>query len=143
MEKVLGVLDGADLGVLACYFVIVFAVGIWSSCRNRGSVGGYFLAGRSMNWLPVGASVFASNIGSGHFVGLAGSGASTGIGIAVFEFNAIIVLVFLGWLFLPVYIVSGIVTMPEYLRKRFGGQRIRVYLAIVALLLYIFTKISV
>ncbi|VDN24408.1 unnamed protein product [Dibothriocephalus latus] len=107
MEKVVGYLDGADLGVLAAYFVIVFAVGIWSSCRNRGSVGGYFLAGRSMNWVPVGASVFASNIGSGHFIGLAGSGASTGISIAAFEFNAVFVLFFLGWLFLPVYIVSG------------------------------------
>ncbi|VDM24437.1 unnamed protein product [Hydatigera taeniaeformis] len=118
----LGHLDGADLGVLCCYFIIVFAVGIWSSCRNRGSVSGYFLAGRSMHWIPVGASLFASNIGSGHFIGLAGSGASSGIAIAMFEFN--------------------IVTVPEYLCKRLGGQRIRVYLSVVALLLYIFTKIS-
>ncbi|EUB55978.1 Sodium/glucose cotransporter [Echinococcus granulosus] len=134
----LGHLDGADLGVLFCYFVIIFA----SSCRNRGSVSGYFLAGRSMHWIPVGASLFASNIGSGHFIGLAGSGASSGIAIVVFEFNACFVLAILGWLFVPVYIVSGIVTVPEYLCKRLGGQRIRVYLAVVALLLYIFTKIS-
>uniref|UniRef100_A0A183TT84 Sodium/glucose cotransporter 4 n=1 Tax=Schistocephalus solidus TaxID=70667 RepID=A0A183TT84_SCHSO len=90
--------------------------------------------------------LFASNIGSGHFIGLAGSGASSGIAIAVFEFNAIFILALLGWLFLPVYIVSGvslrIVTVPEYLRKRLGGQRIRVYLAVIALLLYIFSKIS-
>lgn len=58
-----------------------------SSLRNRGSVGGYFIAGRSMNWIPVGASLFASNIGSGHFIGLAGSGASSGIGISVFELS--------------------------------------------------------
>ncbi|VDK89157.1 unnamed protein product [Dibothriocephalus latus] len=95
-----------------------------------------------MHWIPVGASLFASNIGSGHFIGLAGSGASSGIAIAVFEFNAILILALLGWLFLPVYIVSGIVTMPEYLRKRLGGQRIRVYLAVIALLLYVFSKIS-
>ncbi|KAL7064250.1 hypothetical protein AAHC03_04972 [Spirometra sp. Aus1] len=142
MRKIVGALDGADLGVLIAYFVIVFAVGIWSSCRNRGSVGGYFLAGRSMHWIPVGASLFASNIGSGHFIGLAGSGASFGIAIAVFEFNAIFILALLGWLFLPVYIASGIVTVPEYLRKRLGGQRIRVYLAVIALALYVFSKIS-
>ncbi|BHF64566.1 hypothetical protein SprV_0200757100 [Sparganum proliferum] len=142
MRKIVGALDGADLGVLIAYFVIVFAVGIWSSCRNRGSVGGYFLAGRSMHWIPVGASLFASNIGSGHFIGLAGSGASSGIAIAVFEFNAIFILALLGWLFLPVYIASGIVTVPEYLRKRLGGQRIRVYLAVIALALYVFSKIS-
>ncbi|VUZ53910.1 unnamed protein product [Hymenolepis diminuta] len=142
MEPIIGHLDGADIGVIVAYFVIIFAVGIWSSLRNRGSVGGYFLAGRSMHWIPVGASLFASNIGSGHFVGLAGSGAASGIAIAVFEYNAAFTLGLLGWLFLPVYIASGILTMPEYLRKRFGGQRIRVYLAVIALLLYIFTKIS-
>lgn len=95
-----------------------------------------------MNWIPVGASLFASNIGSGHFVGLAGSGASNGIGIAVFELNAIFILMLLGWLFVPVYIAAGVFTMPEYLRKRFGGQRIRIYLAVLALILYVFTKIS-
>ncbi|VDL23627.1 unnamed protein product [Hymenolepis diminuta] len=142
MEPIIGYLDGADIGVIVAYFVIIFAVGIWSSFRNRGSVGGYFLAGRSMHWIPVGASLFASNIGSSHFVGLAGSGASAGIAKAVFEYNAAVTLGLLGWLFLPVYIASGILTMPEYLRKRFGGQRIRVYLTVIALLLYIFTKIS-
>ncbi|KAH9283445.1 Sodium/glucose cotransporter 1 [Echinococcus granulosus] len=142
MSPIIGYLDGADIGVIVAYFVAVFAVGIWSSFRNRGSVGGYFLAGRSMSWIPVGASLFASNIGSGHFIGLAGSGASSGVAIAVFEYNAAFTLGFLGWLFLPVYVVSGILTMPEYLRHRFGGQRIRVYLAVIALLLYIFTKIS-
>lgn len=142
MEPIVGYLDGADIGVIVGYFVIIFAVGIWSSLRNRGSVGGYFLAGRSMHWIPVGASLFASNIGSGHFIGLAGSGASSGIAKAVFEYNATFTLGLLGWLFLPVYIASGILTMPEYLRKRFGGQRIRVYLTVIALLLYIFTKIS-
>ncbi|GFN97835.1 sodium/glucose cotransporter [Plakobranchus ocellatus] len=131
-----------DWIVIAGYFVAVIAVGILSSCRNRGSVGGYFLAGRSMHWIPVGASLFASNIGSGHFVGLAGSGAASGIGIAVFELNAIFILMILGWFFVPVYIAAGVFTMPEYLRKRFGGQRIRIYLSVLALILYVFTKIS-
>lgn len=66
------------------------------------------MAGRSMTWIPVGASLFASNIGSGHFIGLAGSGASSGIAIAVFEYNAAFTLGFLGWLFLPVYVASGV-----------------------------------
>ncbi|KAL4223812.1 Sodium/glucose cotransporter 1 [Mactra antiquata] len=135
-------LHWGDILVILGYFIAVIFVGIWSSCRNRGSVGGYFLAGRSMHWIPVGASLFASNIGSGHFVGLAGSGASNGIGIAVFELNAIFILMLLGWLFVPVYIAAGVFTMPEYLRKRFGGQRIRIYLAVLALILYVFTKIS-
>ncbi|XP_025090101.1 sodium/glucose cotransporter 4-like [Pomacea canaliculata] len=135
-------LHWGDILVIVGYFISVIAVGIISSCRNRGSIGGYFLAGRTMHWIPVGASLFASNIGSGHFVGLAGSGAASGIGIAVFEINAIIILMILGWLFVPVYVAAGVFTMPEYLRKRFGGQRIRIYLSVLALLLYVFTKIS-
>merc|ERR1719336_67323 len=95
-----------------------------------------------MNWIPVGASLFASNIGSGHFIGLAGSGAASGIGIATFEMNAIFILMLLGWVFVPVYMAAGVFTMPEYLRVRFGGQRIRVFLSVLALLLYVFTKIS-
>ncbi|KAK7087212.1 hypothetical protein V1264_021288 [Littorina saxatilis] len=135
-------LHWGDILVIIAYFIAVISVGIISSCRNRGSIGGYFLAGRSMHWVPVGASLFASNIGSGHFVGLAGSGAASGIGIAVFELNAIFILMILGWLFVPVYVAAGVFTMPEYLRKRFGGQRIRIYLSVLALLLYVFTKIS-
>ncbi|RUS87835.1 hypothetical protein EGW08_004434 [Elysia chlorotica] len=131
-----------DWIVIAGYFVAVITVGLLSSCRNRGSVGGYFLAGRSMHWIPVGASLFASNIGSGHFVGLAGSGASSGIGIAVFEISAVFILMLLGWFFVPVYVAAGVFTMPEYLKKRFGGQRIRIYLSVLALILYVFTKIS-
>lgn len=131
-----------DILVIIAYFVIVIAAGIFASCRNRGSIGGYFLAGRSMHWIPVGASLFASNIGSGHFVGLAGSGAAGGIGISIFELTAIFILLLLGWIFVPVYISSGVYTMPEYLKKRFGGKRIRIYLSVLALLLYVFTKIS-
>merc|ERR1719153_1963266 len=95
-----------------------------------------------MHWTLVGASLFASNIGSGHFIGLAGTAADSGIGISGFELSAIFYVIFLGWAFVPVYMASGVFTMPEYLRLRFGGQRIRVYLAVLALLLYVFTKIS-
>ncbi|XP_031552872.1 sodium/glucose cotransporter 1-like isoform X2 [Actinia tenebrosa] len=110
---------------------------------NRGTISGYFLAGRYMTWLPVGASIFASNIGSEHFIGLAGSGAAAGIGVGAFEVNAMIMIQILGWVFAPVYIASGVCTLPEYIRRRFGGVRIRVWLSVFSLLLYIFTKISV
>nr|XP_048271141.1 sodium/glucose cotransporter 1 [Myodes glareolus] len=109
---------------------------------NRGTVGGFFLAGRSMVWWPIGASLFASNIGSGHFVGLAGTGAASGIAMGGSEWIALIFVVVLGWVFVPIYIKAGVVTMPEYLRKRFGGKRIQIYLSVLSLLLYILTKIS-
>merc|ERR1712110_829623 len=137
-------LHWTDYLVIVGYFLSVIVVGLVSSFKSkRDSVDGYFLASRSMNWIPVGASLFASNIGSGHFIGLAGTGAASGIGIAAFELSAIFYIIMLGWLFVPVYMASGVLTMPEYLKLRFGGQRIRVYLSVLALLLYIFTKISV
>ncbi|XP_037683205.1 sodium/glucose cotransporter 4 isoform X2 [Choloepus didactylus] len=101
-------LHAYDIGVLVVYFVFVIAVGIWSSIRaSRGTIGGYFLAGRSMSWWP-----------------------------------ATWLLLALGWIFVPVYIAAGVVTMPQYLKKRFGGQRIQVYMSVLSLILYIFTKIS-
>lgn len=96
-----------------------------------------------MHWIPVGTSLFASNIGSGHFIGLAGAGAFSGLSVASFEIGAMYVCIILGWLFVPVYTASGVSTMPGYLRKRFGGNRIRIYLSSLSLVLYIFTKISV
>nr|XP_025131157.1 sodium/glucose cotransporter 2 isoform X2 [Bubalus bubalis] len=110
----------ADILVIAAYFLLVIGVGLW-----------------------VGASLFASNIGSGHFVGLAGTGAASGLAVAGFEWNALFVVLLLGWLFVPVYLTAGVITMPQYLRKRFGGHRIRLYLSVLSLFLYIFTKISV
>ncbi|XP_008288233.1 sodium/glucose cotransporter 1 isoform X1 [Stegastes partitus] len=133
----------ADISVIVIYFLVVLGVGVWAMVRtNRSTVGGYFLAGRSMVWWPIGASLFASNIGSGHFVGIAGTAAAGGIAIGGFEWNALIVVVILGWLFVPIYIKAGVVTMPEYLKKRFGGSRIRIYLSVLSLFLYVFTKIS-
>ncbi|RVE64701.1 hypothetical protein OJAV_G00128790 [Oryzias javanicus] len=136
--------NAADISVIIGYFLVVLSVGVWSMFRtNRGTVGGYFLAGRSMSWWPVGASLFASNIGSGHFVGLAGTGAASGIAVGGFEWNALFTVLLLGWLFVPVYLTAGVITMPQYLKKRFGGTRISLYLSVVSLFLYIFTKISV
>ncbi|XP_044286106.1 sodium/glucose cotransporter 4 [Varanus komodoensis] len=95
-----------------------------------------------MTWWPIGASLMSSNVGSGLFIGLAGTGAAGGLAVGGFEWNATWALLVLGWIFVPVYISAGVVTMPEYLRKRFGGQRIQIYLSVLSLILYIFTKIS-
>ncbi|XP_053501685.1 sodium/glucose cotransporter 1 [Ictalurus furcatus] len=142
-ETFIAINNPADISVIVIYFIVVLAVGIWAMVRtNRSTVGGFFLAGRSMVWWPIGASLFASNIGSGHFVGLAGTGAAAGIAIGGFEWNALIIVLILGWIFVPIYIKAGVVTMPEYLKKRFGGHRIRIYLSVLSLFLYIFTKIS-
>ncbi|XP_069339336.1 sodium/mannose cotransporter SLC5A10 isoform X2 [Eulemur rufifrons] len=136
-------LSVADIGVITVYFALNVAVGIWSSCRaSRNTVSGYFLAGRDMTWWPIGASLFASSEGSGLFIGLAGSGAAGGLAVAGFEWNATYVLLALAWVFVPIYISSEIVTLPEYIQKRYGGQRIRVYLSVLSLLMSVFTKIS-
>ncbi|KAM7100084.1 sodium/glucose cotransporter 4 isoform 1-T1 [Molossus nigricans] len=136
-------LHAYDIGVLVVYFVFVVGVGVWSSIRaSRGTIGGYFLAGRSMSWWPIGASLMSSNVGSGLFIGLAGTGAAGGLAVGGFEWNATWLLLALGWIFVPVYIAAGVVTMPQYLKKRFGGQRIQVYMSVLSLILYIFTKIS-
>ncbi|ESP02211.1 hypothetical protein LOTGIDRAFT_93216, partial [Lottia gigantea] len=133
-----------DITVIAVYFVFLSGVVVMSMCRkNRESVQGYFLAGRNMLWIPIGASMFASNIGSEHFIGLAGSGAASGIAVVAFEWGAVLLLLLLGWVFLPIYLKSGVYTMPEYLGRRFGGNRMRTYLSLVALMLYILSKISV
>ncbi|XP_036597529.1 sodium/glucose cotransporter 5 isoform X2 [Trichosurus vulpecula] len=137
-------LNVADIIVIVVYFALNVAVGIWSSCRvNRNTLNGYFLAGRDMAWWPIGASLFASSEGSGLFIGLAGSGAAGGLAVAGFEWNATYVLLALAWIFVPIYISSEIVTLPEYLQKRYGRSRIRMYLSILSLLLSVFTKISI
>ncbi|XP_053327112.1 sodium/myo-inositol cotransporter 2 [Spea bombifrons] len=137
-------LEVVDIVILVLYFVFVMGVGLWSMWRTkRNTVTGYFLAGKSMVWWPVGASLFASNVGSGHFIGLAGSGAASGIAVTAYEWNGLFCVLALAWFFLPIYISSGVTTMPEYLQRRFGGKRIQIFLAILYLFIYIFTKISV
>ncbi|XP_046556701.1 sodium/myo-inositol cotransporter-like [Haliotis rubra] len=136
-------LTGADIGVVVAYFVLVIGIGLFAMYRaNRNTISGYFLAGRSMWFLPIGASLFVSNIGTEHFIGLAGSGAASGISVGAWELNALLILQMTGWIFIPVYIACGTCTMPEYLAKRFGGNRLRVYYAVLSLILYIFTKCS-
>lgn len=137
-------MEAADIAVVALYFVLVLFIGFFAMWKaNRSTVSGYFLAGRSMTWIVIGASLFVSNIGSEHFIGLAGSGAASGFAVGAWEFNALLLLQLLGWVFVPVYIHSGVYTMPEYLSKRYGGNRLKVYFAFLSVLLYIFTKLSV
>uniref|UniRef100_A0A3B4GD04 Sodium/mannose cotransporter SLC5A10 n=1 Tax=Pundamilia nyererei TaxID=303518 RepID=A0A3B4GD04_9CICH len=126
----------SDIIVIATYFLLNLAVGIWSSCRvSRNTLSGYFLAGRDMAWWPIGSSLFASSEGSGLFIGLAGTGAAGGIAVTGFEWNL--------WHAEDVELSCvQIVTMPEYLGRRFGGERIRTYLAVLSLMLSVFTKIS-
>lgn len=124
--------------------MVVLGAGLYALfISNRGTVSGYFLAGRYMLWLPVGASIWASNIGSEHFVGLAGDAAITGISPAAFDLNGLSLLPLMAYVFVPVYIASGVCTLPEYMMKRFGGRRIRVYLACMSIFLYIVSRISV
>ncbi|XP_021360293.1 sodium/glucose cotransporter 2-like [Mizuhopecten yessoensis] len=139
-----GLDHAVDIFILVGYFVLVIVVGIWSTWKKeRNTIKGYFLAGTSMTWLPIGASLFSSNIGSEHFIGLAGSGAASGIGVVAFEWGAAICLLLLGWVFLPVYLSSGLYTVPEYLYRRFGGSRLRLYMSVLAMILNIVSKISV
>ncbi|XP_011673080.1 sodium/myo-inositol cotransporter 2 isoform X2 [Strongylocentrotus purpuratus] len=138
------VLVPGDYAAIVCYFMVVFGAGLYALfTSNRGTVNGYFLAGRYMTWLPVGASIWASNIGSEHFVGLAGDAAVTGISPAAFDLNGLSLLPLMAYLFVPVYIASGVCTLPEYMMKRFGSNRIRIYLACMSIFLYIVSRISV
>jgi SSS family solute:Na+ symporter len=135
------VLESLDWVVLSIYFIALIAVAIWVILQKNKNTEDYFLAGRNVGWFVIGASIFASNIGSEHVVGLAGTGAESGMPMAHYELHAWIVLL-LGWLFLPFYMRSGAFTMPEFLEKRFDAKS-RWFLSIFSLLGYIVTKVSV
>lgn len=138
----LGYLTPADIVIIVAYLALTFGVALWTICKGRGNLKNYFLAGRSMVWWPIGLSLFASNIGTNQFIGESGTAAVSGLAVIQFEWNAVLNITLLGWIFLPVYIASGIYTMPEYLYWRFGGKRLRVYLVLVALFTYAFATAS-
>jgi SSS family solute:Na+ symporter len=138
-------LEFLDWIIIAAYFIIVFLVAFWSSFskkRRNKSSSDYFLAGRNVGWFVIGASLFASNIGSEHLVGLAGTGAASGVAVGQFEILASLILLLLGWLFVPFYLKSGVFTMPEFLERRYSSGA-RWYLAIISIVGYVLTKISV
>ena len=138
-------LEYLDWILIAVYFIIVFLVAFWSSFSKKTKSkdsSDYFLAGRNVGWFIIGASLFASNIGSEHLVGLAGTGAASGVAVGQFEILASLILLILGWLFVPFYLKSGVFTMPEFLEKRYSSGARR-YLAIISIVGYVLTKISV
>lgn len=134
-------LERLDWIVLGSYFAILLGVAWWVILRKNKTTVDYFLAGKNIGWFVIGASIFASNIGSEHVVGLAGTGAESGTPMAHYELHAWIVLL-LGWFFLPFYMRSGAFTMPEFLEKRFD-TRSRWFLSIFSIAGYVLTKVSV
>ena len=141
MDETKSIFEGLDWFVLGLYFAILVGVAVWVALQRNKNTEDYFLAGRNVGWFVIGASIFASNIGSEHVVGLAGTGFSSGTPLAHYELHAWIVLL-LGWLFLPFYIRSGAFTMPEFLEKRFDS-RSRWFLSVFSLFAYVLTKVSV
>ena len=129
-----------DWLVIAVYFAVLLGV-ILATRRKQDTTTDYFLAGRNVGFFAIGASIFASNIGSEHVVGLAGQGAATGLAMAHYELHAWIV-VLLAWIFVPFYYNSKVFTMPEFLERRFG-PRPRWILSLVSLAAYVLTKVSV
>lgn len=146
MEEVQGLALGfADWFVIALYFLVIFGVAAWATIlerRGEETSADYFLAGRNVGWFVVGASLFASNIGSEHLIGLAGTGADSGVAVGQFEVLASLILLLLGWVFVPFYVKSGVFTMPEFLERRYSPAT-RWYLAAISIVGYVLTKISV
>ena len=137
-------LNTTDFLIIGLYFVAVFVIAFFSGSKKseNGEAADYFLGGRNLGWFVIGASLFASNIGSEHLVGLAGQGASGDLVAGQFELLASLILIVLGWVFVPFYLKSGVFTMPEFLEKRYNGWA-RSYLSYVSIVAYVLTKISV
>jgi len=130
-----------DWLMISVYFAILLCVAWWVVRKSKDSAADYFLAGRNLGWWVIGASIFASNIGSEHIVGLAGSGATSGVAMAHYELHAWCLLV-LGWVFVPFYMRSMVFTMPEFLERRFN-EKSRYVLSIVSLITFVISKIAV
>jgi SSS family solute:Na+ symporter len=130
-----------DWVVIAGYFALLLGVAWWVILKRKDTADDYFLAGRNLGWFVIGASIFASNIGSEHLVGLAGSGATDGVAMAHYELHAWCLLV-LGWVFVPFYMRSRVFTMPEFLERRFNPTS-RWVLSLISLVAYVLTKIAV
>ncbi len=137
----MSVLAPIDWIFIALYFVLILGIAWWVIRQKNETSDDYFLAGRNLGWFVIGASIFASNIGSEHIVGLAGSGATDGVAMAHYELHAWCLLV-LGWLLAPFYMRSKIYTMPEFLEKRFSSTS-RYVLSVISLVAYVLTKVAV
>src|SRR6195256_3358160 len=135
-------LSTIDILVIGAYFLLLGAIAYWAAKREKNVSADFFLASRDVGWLAVGASLFASNIGSEHLVGLAGTGAASGLAVGHFEWLACFMRLLLGWLFVPFYLRSGVYTMPEFLERRYNSAA-RWYFTWVSVVGYVLTKISV
>ena len=134
-------MTGLDWLMIVLYFSVLLCVAWYVVKMNKDTAADYFLAGRNLSWWIIGASIFASNIGSEHIVGLAGSGAKDGVAMAHYELHAWCLLV-LAWVFVPFYARSLVFTMPEFLERRFSTQS-RYVLSIVSLITFVISKIAV
>lgn len=137
----LNLLSIVDWVVLGLFFLLLIGVVIWIFVQKKENTSDYFLAGKEIGWFAIGASIFASNIGSEHLVGLAGAGASSGVVMGHFELTGWMILL-LGWVFLPFYLRSKVYTMPEFLERRYSSAS-RWFLSIISLISYVLTKVSV
>jgi SSS family solute:Na+ symporter len=135
---ILGLLDWI---IVAVYFILIGGISVWSIRKKKDSPSDYFLANRNLGWFVIGASILASNVGSEHIVGLAGTGAKSGLAMGHYELHSWIVLT-LGWVFVPFYMRSKVFTMPEFLERRYN-EKTRWLLSIVQLLSYVIAKASV
>lgn len=131
-----------DAIILVFYFIFILSLGLYYSQRNDDDYKKYFLAGRNIPWFIVGVAVFATNISSEHFIGLAGAGSLRGLAVGQFELMAIFTLLFLGWFLVPIYFKAKVVTVPEFLEQIFD-RRIRKFFALFSIIIYVFTKILV
>src|SRR5690606_37141183 len=132
------ILDWIALGL---FVMCLIGIVIWVLKKKHENTEDYFLAGRDATWIAIGASIFASNIGSEHLVGLAGSGAESGMAMAHWEMHGWVILI-LGWLFVPFYSRSKVFTMPEFLERRYNSHA-RSFLSIISIVSYILTKVAV
>ena len=134
-------MGGLDWLIIVLYFGLLLGLTWWAITINKDTADDYFLASRNLGWFIVGASIFASNIGSEHLVGLAGAGATSGVALAHYELHAWCLLV-LGWVFVPFYSRAMVYTMPEFLERRFSPAS-RWVLSIISLVAYVLTKFAV
>lgn len=141
-ESALNTLAFLDILVVTLYLVLIMLVGFYFVSRYPDTPENYFLAGRKLGWLAIGTSIFAANISSEHFIGLAGYGASKGLAVGNFEWMAIFALMLLGWCLAPIFIKTNIFTVPEFFGKRFNNAS-RLYLSGISILAYLLTKISI
>ncbi len=130
-----------DWIILGLFVAALAGVVLWVLKKKDKDTSDYFLAGRDATWIAIGASIFASNIGSEHLVGLAGTGAESGMAFAHWEMHGWMILL-LGWVFVPFYARSGVFTMPEFLERRYNSQS-RSFLSVISLVSYVLTKVAV